>query len=72
MSVEILPEMNVIASPSSDNVTTSSAPSNHSKSLSHLPKRPPVDIEFSDITYTVPTATGKFHERLYNISVILK
>lgn len=31
----------------------------HSKSLSHLPKRPPVDIEFSDVSYTVPTPKGK-------------
>lgn len=24
------------------------------KTLTHLPKRPPVDIEFTDLQYTVP------------------
>ncbi|KAI5710675.1 hypothetical protein M8J75_010631 [Diaphorina citri] len=33
------------------------------KSLTHLPKRPPVDIAFSDLTYTVSEGGAKKHEK---------
>lgn len=30
------------------------------KKLTHLPKRPPVDLAFSNLTYTVRQGKGKF------------
>ncbi|EEB12071.1 ABC transporter, putative [Pediculus humanus corporis] len=71
MTEEIPTEMNVFIPPvpppppptapsalPSEQLLTSSSTAIPAKSLTHLPKRPPVDIEFSDITYTVPTAKG--------------
>lgn len=35
--------------------------SSQPKKLTHLPKRPPVDLAFSDLTYTVRQGKGEFH-----------
>lgn len=41
-------------SDNSSNASGSSGSQDLKKTLSHLPHRPPVDIEFQDLTYTVP------------------
>ncbi|EEB16057.1 hypothetical protein Phum_PHUM401220 [Pediculus humanus corporis] len=79
MTEEIPTEMNVFIPPvpppppptapsalPSEQLLTSSSTAIPAKSLTHLPKRPPVDIEFSDITYTVPTAKGKHYYYHYH------
>lgn len=45
---------------------------NHIPTLSYLPKRPPVDIEFSDITYTVPQGRKGSKFILRNVSGFFK
>lgn len=39
-----------------------------SRELSYLPERPPVDIEFTDLTYTVPQGRNGKSKRLSPIS----
>jgi hypothetical protein len=58
----LIDPMSVIRRPSSVKVTITPC---QPKTLSHLPKRPPVDIAFSDLMYTV-TEGAKSSE--YNIN----
>lgn len=56
MSLDTPTEMDTLRPPTPrDYPSRASTPT---KYLTHLPKRPPVDIEFNDLSYTVPTAKG--------------
>lgn len=45
------------------------------KTLTHLPKRPPVDIAFSDLTYTVTEGRKKskffFFSNIFSVSLCI-
>ncbi|KAK6640213.1 hypothetical protein RUM44_011899 [Polyplax serrata] len=58
MSAEVPTEMNTLLPPPMEAADNQTSPAIPTKCLSHLPKRPPVDIEFSDVTYRVPTKKG--------------
>lgn len=44
----------------------------HAKKLTHLAKRPPVDLAFSDLTYTVRQGKGEFFAFLCWTIIIYK
>lgn len=56
-----LDEISIDDQLSSTASTSSSTTSNNTAvSLKYLPRWPPVNIEFQDVSYTVPDLSGKF------------